>query len=193
MQSPLCVGGGCPFTPLPSCPKKGHDGHSLADRVCTAHSPGAGVPVTTQSSSTICMLAGLDCAAHDSLQLACDVSLLQPVPASGILPCDLDSVRMYWRGPAQLMRSPVRLTLCCLQVQTAIAEVAATLQATSARLDGLEHMRIPQVRAPYRLCWPLLCYLCMHSSMQSTASSLFSSGRQMGYAPQMLQAGLIGS
>eukprot|EP00891_Asterochloris_glomerata_P005002 jgi/Astpho2/5002/Aster-05940 len=31
------------------------------------------------------------------------------------------------------------------KVQTAVVEVAASLQATSARLDGLEHMRIPQV------------------------------------------------
>lgn len=54
------------------------------------------------------------------------------------------------------MHQPVRLTLCCLQVQTAVVEVAASLQATSARLDGLEHMRIPQVRATSSLCGTLL-------------------------------------
>ena len=54
------------------------------------------------------------------------------------------------------MHSRVDLTLCCLQVQTALVEVATTLQATSARLDGLEHMRIPQVRAPSCLRWSLL-------------------------------------
>ena len=64
-----------------------------------------------------------------------------------------------------------------------MVEVAATLQATSARLDGLEHMRIPQVRAPSRLCWSLLCWLCTHSSMQSRASLLFSLGCQLCYIP----------